>query len=103
MASHSRPADTVFLGGSVMTMDPATPTAAAVAVAAGRIAAVGDDRSILELVGPRTRRVDLAGRTLLPGFIDAHCHPVLAGVELGRCALNDLPESRDAYLDAIRN
>ena len=82
MASRSRPADIVLLGGSVMTMDAARPAAQAVAVAAGRILAVGDDRTVLEHAGPRTRRVDLASRTLLPGFTDAHCHPVLAGIEM---------------------
>ena len=102
MASRSTPADLVLLGGSVMTMDAARPRASAVAVRGGRILAVGDDRTVLERSGPRTRRIELAGRTLLPGFTDAHCHPVLAGIELRQCSLHDLPESSDAYLDAIR-
>ena len=102
MASRSQPADLVFLGGAVLTMDPARPAASAVAVGGGRIHAVGDDRTALGHVGPRTRRIELAGRTLLPGFTDAHCHPVLAGIEMRQCALHDLPESRDAYLEAIR-
>jgi predicted amidohydrolase YtcJ len=96
-------ADLVLVGGSVLTMDPANPTATAVAVEGGRIVAVGDDRSIDALTGPRTRRIDLQGRTLLPGFTDAHVHPVLAGVALLRCGLHDLPESRDAYVAFIRN
>jgi predicted amidohydrolase YtcJ len=95
-------ADLVLVGGSVLTMDPANPTGTAVAVDGGRIVAVGDDRSIDALAGPRTRRIDLKGRTLLPGFTDAHVHPVLAGVALLRCGLHDLPESRDAYVDRIR-
>ena len=103
MADRSPPADLVFLAGSVMTMDAARPSASAVAVGGGRILAVGDDRTALELAGRRTRRIDLAGRTLLPGFTDAHCHPVLAGIELRQCSLHDLPETRDAYLEAIRS
>jgi predicted amidohydrolase YtcJ len=95
-------ADLALVGGSVMTMDPAVPTAEAVAVSRGRISAVGSDAEIGAFVGPRTRRIDLRGRTLLPGFIDAHVHPVLAGIELLQCGLHDLPESRDAYIDAIR-
>jgi predicted amidohydrolase YtcJ len=95
-------ADLVLVGGSVITMDPAAPSAQAVAVQGGRIAAVGADQDILELANARTRRVDLAGRTLLPGFTDAHVHPVMAGVEMRLCSLHDLPESRDAYLAAIR-
>lgn len=103
MPSGSRPADLLLTGGSVMTMDAAHPVATAVAVGGGRILAVGDDRAALEHAGPRTRRIELGGRTLLPGFTDAHCHPVLAGVEMRQCALYDLPESRDAYIEAIRS
>src|SRR5689334_22898913 len=96
-------ADLVLVGGSVITMDPARPRASAVAIAGGRITAVGDDRSIDEHVGPRTRRIELRGRTLLPGFVDAHVHPVLAGIELLRCGLHDEPVERHAYLAFIRN
>jgi predicted amidohydrolase YtcJ len=103
VASRTTPADLVLVGGSVLTMDLARPTATAVAVGGGRILAVGDDRTVLEHAGARARRIELAGRTLLPGFTDAHCHPVLAGIELRQCSLHDLPESRDAYLDAIRS
>jgi predicted amidohydrolase YtcJ len=95
-------ADLVLVGGSVLTMDPAAPRATAVAIAGGRIIEVGDDRSIGEHAGPRTRRIDARGRTIVPGFIDAHCHPLHAGIELRECTLHDLPESRDAYLAAIR-
>lgn len=100
--THGAAADTVLVGGAVMTMDPAAPAAEAVAVGDGRILAVGDDRAVLEHAGPRTRRIELSGRTLLPGFTDAHCHPVLAGVEMRRCDLHDVAESRDAYIDAVR-
>jgi len=102
MASRLRPADLVLLGGSVMTMDAARPSAQAVAIGGGRILAIGDDRSILELEGPRTRRIELAGRTLLPGFIDAHCHPVHAGIDLGQCDLHEVPTSPGAYVEAVR-
>jgi len=73
MAVRLGPADLVLVGGAVVTMDEAGRTAPAVAVLAGRIAALGANREVEELVGPQTRRIDLAGRTLLPGFQDAHC------------------------------
>jgi len=95
------PADLILTGGHVMTMDAARRTAAAVAVRDGRIVVVGRAAETLDLIGPRTRVVELAGRTVLPGFQDAHVHPVMAGVGLLQCPLHDLPADRGAYLDAI--
>jgi hypothetical protein len=94
-------ADLVLVGGSVVTMDAARTTAAAVAVRDGRIVAVGPDHDIAGLAGVRTRRIDLAGRTLLPGFQDAHCHPAMAGLNLTRCPLHDLRRTPETYLPAI--
>src|SRR4029079_5717979 len=102
VSQRSTAADLVLVGGPVMTMDPGRPSAGAVAVTRGRIVAVGDERDVRDAVGPRTRRIDLRGRTLLPGFIDAHCHPVHAGISLSRCSLHDLPNSQDAHLHTIR-
>lgn len=101
MTSGAGPADLVLVGGSVTTLDVARPVASAVAIRAGRIAAVGDERDVGDLGDRRTRRIDLHGRTLLPGFIDAHCHPVMAGVDLLRCPLHELPASIDSYVGAI--
>ena len=94
-------ADLVLVGGSVVTMDAARTAAAAVAIRDGRIVASGTDHDIADLVGPRTRRIDLAGRTVLPGFQDAHCHPSMAGLNLTRCPLHELPARPEAYLSAI--
>ncbi len=68
------PADLVLRGGHVVTVDAARPEAQAVAVSAGRILAVGSDSEIQGYIGPHTRVIDLAGRLLVPGFIDAHAH-----------------------------
>ncbi|MFE8945090.1 amidohydrolase [Streptomyces sp. NPDC007856] len=78
-------ADLLFTGGPVLTPDGRTATA--VAVTGDRITAVGDDK-LRDLTGPRTEVVDLAGRLLLPGFQDAHVHPVPAGLELAQCDLS---------------
>ncbi len=79
-------ADLVFSGGPVHLGNAVRSRATAVAVAGGRIVAVGHD-DVAELVGPGTEVVDLAGRLLIPGFQDAHVHPVGGGLELGACDL----------------
>ncbi len=68
------PADLVLRHGIVYTMDAQRPRAQAVAVREGVVVAVGDDAAVAALVGPKTRVVDLAGRTLIPGFQDSHAH-----------------------------
>ncbi|MGW2741657.1 amidohydrolase [Streptomyces sp. NPDC001450] len=85
-------ADLLFTGGPVLTPDARSATA--VAVIGGRITAVGRDE-VRELAGPRTEVVDLAGRLLLPGFQDAHVHPVPAGLELTQCDLSGRTTAED--------
>ncbi|WP_405828406.1 amidohydrolase [Streptomyces sp. NBC_01176] len=95
-------ADLLFTGGPVLT--PEGPTVTEVAVTGDRITAVG--ASARELTGPRTEVVDLAGRLLLPGFQDAHLHPVPAGLELAQCDLTGARTAEEtvravrAYADA---
>jgi predicted amidohydrolase YtcJ len=72
-----------------------------VAVREGRIVFVGTSVGARAFVGPSTRVVRLDGRMLLPGFQDAHVHPVSGGVELTQCNLNDLPTAK-AVLDKVR-
>jgi predicted amidohydrolase YtcJ len=67
-------ADLLLERGTVVTLDRRSTLAAAVAVAAGRIIAVGDSPAMAPLVGPATRRFDLRGRTVVPGLFDAHPH-----------------------------
>jgi len=74
LAFQQQPADLVVLHARVYTADVNRPVAEAFAVRAGRIAFVGSSRGALALVGPRTERLDLAGRTVIPGMVDAHAH-----------------------------
>ncbi len=67
-------ADLIFTGGRVHTVNRSNDIVEAVAVGDGRILAVGSDAEIRPLAGSSTRVVELRGRSLLPGFIDAHCH-----------------------------
>lgn len=95
-------AQTVFLGGPVHTVDAARPWCTAVAVRAGRIAAVGQESDVRDLIGSRTEVVDLQGKLLLPGFQDAHVHPVFAGLQLLDCDLGSA-RSADDYLAVVAN
>ena len=92
-------ADLVFTGGSVHLGNVARSRATAVAVTGERIVAVGHD-DLSDLVGPHTEVVDLAGRLLVPGFQDAHVHPVGGGMELGACDLSGVV-GLDDYRDRI--
>jgi len=74
------PPDTVYLNGKVITVDAADRIVQAVAVAGDRIQAVGTTQEIQALAGPATQRVDLAGRTMTPGLIDAHNHFQVMGL-----------------------
>ena len=100
-SSSDRPADLLLVGGSVLVMDGSPARRAALAVRGGRIVAVGDEASLGKLAGPRTRRFDLAGRTLMPSYQDAHVHPSMAGIGLLRCPLHELATREDVYLEAI--
>ena len=64
----------VFIDGNLLTQDPARLHAEALAVEGDRIAAVGSRTDVERAVRPGARTVDLGGRTLVPGFNDAHAH-----------------------------
>jgi predicted amidohydrolase YtcJ len=73
-------ADWIYQGGLIYTVDPANPTAEAVAVRGNLIVFVGSLQDVGAWQGPNTRIVNLDGGMLMPGFVDAHAHPELAGV-----------------------
>ena len=89
-------ADLVLTGASVFA--PGGPET--VAVRDGRIAALGSARDAGSWAGPSTRVFELEGRTVLPGFQDAHLHPAHGGLAAAQCYLFDA-DSRDACLDAV--
>ncbi|MFO0796442.1 MAG: amidohydrolase [Gemmataceae bacterium] len=69
------PADLIVHRGKVLTVDAKFAVAEAVAVANGKVVAVGSDADVLKHKGPATRVIDAAGRTVLPGLYDSHTHP----------------------------
>ena len=68
------PAAKIFVGGPIVTVDDAKPSAEAAAVRDGKIVAVGSRAEVMQLQGAATEVVDLKGRTLAPGFVDGHAH-----------------------------
>jgi len=82
-------ADLVILDARVWTVDPARPEAQAVAVAGGRLTAVGSNAEIEALQGPATRVVRARGRFLMPGFHDSHIHLMTGGLILDAVDLKD--------------
>ena len=67
-------ADLILSGGPILTMEASQPRAEAIAISGGTIVAVGAKDEVMAHAGPNTLNIDLAGRALLPGFIDAHGH-----------------------------
>ncbi|MFJ8014310.1 amidohydrolase [Streptomyces sp. NPDC096339] len=100
MGKTSQRADTVFVGGKVFTGTSPTPIDAAVAVGGGRILAVDDEAAVRALADDATEVVDLAGGLLIPGFQDAHVHPVVAGVQMLGCDLS-AEHTIDGYLAVV--
>ena len=90
---------TVFAGGTIITSDPNGRRTSAVAIEGDRIVAIGDDA--LRLADGSAEKIDLAGKTLVPGFRDGHCHPVLGGAEMGGAPIWGVADL-DELLDIVR-
>ena len=93
-------ADLVLTNGVVYTVDARRSRHEALAVKDGRIVALGSASEAAEWCGPRTRTVDLGGRLVLPGFIDAHLHPTYSTFELFEVKLADC-RTLDDCLDRV--
>lgn len=94
-------AETILTGGRVHPVAPGAADAEALAVAGGRIVAVGTARELAELAGPSTSTIDVAGGLVLPGFQDAHAHPLHGGLASLRCDLYGSSSAAE-HLDAVR-
>ena len=88
-AQGSSFADVVIVHGHVWTVDAQHPRADAVAIHGGRIVAVGSDAEIAKWIGPATKTIDAQGKSVLPGFIDAHVHFSSGGGEISSVQLRD--------------
>jgi hypothetical protein len=81
LAVAAETADAIYQGGSIITIADAHPKAEAVAVKGGRILAVGTREEVLKSKGDATKIIDLTGKTMLPGFVDAHGHVFMGGIQ----------------------
>ena len=99
--SQSSP-ETILHNANIFTSDPGQPKAQAIAFSDGRIVAVGSDADILHLAGSSTTKINIGGKTITPGFIDAHTHPAYAGRRHLRNVDCDL-RSIKAIQDALRS
>ncbi|MFN8515071.1 MAG: amidohydrolase [Chloroflexia bacterium] len=88
-------ADAVYTNGKILTVDAGFSVVEALAVREGRVLATGSSGEVAGLAGAGTRRVDLEGRTVVPGLIDAHCHMLATGLLLGNVGLHDCRSVRE--------
>ncbi|MHA1943292.1 MAG: amidohydrolase [Candidatus Thorarchaeota archaeon] len=81
-------ADLVVFNGNIITMDPQKPTASALAVKSYKVLAVGEEDEVIDLIPDARRVIDLGGKTVIPGLIDAHTHLTSAGVKASHVQLD---------------
>jgi predicted amidohydrolase YtcJ len=96
----------VVITGTVLTVDEARPTAEALALADGRIIAVGDRSAIAGFIGPDTQTIDIGDGCVMPGFIEAHGHPLMEAVALSDRIVDIRPVTvakPDDVLAAVRH
>lgn len=92
----------ILTNARILTMDPARPTAQAIALAGERIVAVGSRAEVEALAGPATEVIDCKGATLMPGFVESHLHLVLGGTELAHLQLTHV-DGEEALTRAFRD
>jgi predicted amidohydrolase YtcJ len=79
--------DLVLYNGKIITFDDRMPGCAAIACKDGRVVAIGGDAEVRALAGPATEQIDVGGRTVVPGFNDAHNHMLEVGIKFSRLQL----------------
>ena len=101
MAGRENQVDTIIINANVITIDSAWPRTQAVAISDGKFVAVGSTEDISRLSSPNTKILDMSGKTVLPGFIDAHIHVLNSGIRHVMAADCDL-RSIGAIQEALR-
>ncbi len=101
--SSTTQADTVFRNGQVVTIDAQDSTQQAVAIQGGKIVYVGSNSGASNLIGTGTKVIDLDGRMLMPGFIDAHLHSLAGGRALLLCDFAYAPMSYTQIITKLQS
>jgi predicted amidohydrolase YtcJ len=102
MALAATPADTVMRNGYVYTVDGQSSVQQAIAISGGKIVYVGSDAGVDGYIGKQTQLIDLAGRMLMPGFVDAHMHPGDGGRAMTLCDLKYQTMTRAQFQASIQ-
>ena len=82
MSSPALTPDKLIVNANILTVDSRNPRAEALAIKNGKFVAVGANKDVEHLAGPGTKVINLAGKTVVPGFIDAHIHVMSTGCKL---------------------
>ncbi len=100
-AQAGAPADAIFLNGNLYTVAEKQPRAEAIAITGARLTFVGSNAEARKLAGPKTRTIDLQGKTVVPGLTDSHYH--ILGVGERELHLNlEGTRSREEFLDKVK-
>jgi len=103
IALAATPADTVMRNGYVYTVDGQNSVQQAIAISGGKIVYVGSDAGVDAYIGKQTQLIDLAGRMLMPGFVDAHMHPGDGGRAMTLCDLKYQTMTRAQFQASIQS
>lgn len=100
-AFASDTAEVIYQGGTILTMNDAQPRAEAVAVSSGKVTAVGSSDEVMELKGKNTRIVDMSGKAMIPGFVDAHGHVLMIGLQALSANMLPAPDGEVNDINAL--
>lgn len=102
-AKAQESADLVYSGGTILTMEDDQPKVEAVAVKDGKILAAGTAADLEKLKGANTKAIDLGGKTMIPGFFDAHGHVFMVGFQAKSANLLPAPDGTVNDIAALQS
>ncbi len=102
LSGGAEQADAIYHNGTILTMDDEQPTVEAVAVKDGQIVAVGAKDEVLKTAGDETAKIDLGGKTMLPGFVDSHGHAYGVGLQASTANLLPPPDGAGKDIAALQ-